>query len=941
MAVLTAKESGSAKTAKTWTPEEEPKSTSELVIPTGIEVKFDTTITVAKLETTGGAKLNLTKGLTIGGAGNSLKLSSETVVSVTSVGKFNLSPPSTSTTEPITGGKDLVSLTIAGTATSKIKLTEKLTASTGLTLKGGLLTTANQEISCGFFNFEAATTKELILGSSIIKCTGTGEAWAAGTGFGLTIKAETSTIELTNESATFLGAGFTYNVVKFTGKIVTIRPGGCTIPTLELLLTGTEAEREVNFELGSVLTFTTMTKASGTIKFNSSSAGSAYKLKKASGTLTVKQVLLKDSTAEGGATFVDVKTASETTNISGNTGWTFENEAPTTAAGSSQASFKASATTGTKAMGAAVAKLSLKSTAAAPLPGVLTAVKSGKASEPATWSPAEAPTIASTLVIGGSLEVKVDTALQVIQVETKEKAKLALSKALTLSGSGNSLILGSETSVSVSGGGRFILNPPAATTTEPLTRGVDVKTLTLSGISSSKYKLSEPLTASVELLHKVGKLSTENNNMSVGTYQFESATGKELNAGTSIIKITANSGTFGAIAGVGLTLNASEASFELTGTTSEISLANFTYGTVIFRGEKAKIVNGLVNELGLIATLNLALTGSEREASVEAGGTLIVGTLTKSTGALTLRATGAGTPFKLKKATGTLTLSEATTIKDCTAEGEGIPFFATTDGGGNTNWTFAIIRTAACTATLALVGAAASGQKQPTAGASKVTIGQAASLSRRDAARGTAKVLLELRPASSVESVAVRAQSATTFVATGPTVRRAAVGLTTPFRFAPQLETTRRVATSGKATVAFRESVSALAGGEVICRGKASLSFAAKAPYAAKTATPMRTTLTFTDSMTALAIARLYTNGTTPLKFATTTKYAIRASITAVAEFAFPESATTATVIGTQGKTGLRVRQTGNAQELVYFVAEEPGEIAPHSRSGVSTRLGF
>lgn len=323
MATFTAIASGKANEAGTWDKVAlVPGAEDEIVMGGSFEVKMDATLSVLKVELKEKGKINLSKALTVTGTGVALKASGETSVTQSATGKFTLAVAAGSTME-LSCAVDMKVVLFQGSATSKYKLTEKLTASTSVTLKAGIITTSNNEISVGSFFFESATAKELVLGSSVIKCSATGESWQAGTGVGLTIKAETSTIELTNTEATFSAASLTYNILTFTGKVIKITGSG-TFTTINFSLTGTESERSVEFTEAATITFTTITKSAGTQKWASNKAATAYKLKKASGTLSVEQVLLKDSTAEGGATFTDIKTGAETTNVSGNTGWTFE-----------------------------------------------------------------------------------------------------------------------------------------------------------------------------------------------------------------------------------------------------------------------------------------------------------------------------------------------------------------------------------------------------------------------------------------------------------------------------------------------------------------------------------------------------------------------------------------------------------------------------------------
>lgn len=324
MAVLTAKKTGKASEAATWTPEEAPGAASELVVPTGIEVKFEATLSVASLKTEGAAKLSLIKQLTVTGAGAALDLSIETVLSVTTAaGKFSFAPGS-GTIEPKTRGKDLVVLALTGTAApsgSKFKLVEALTASTEIIFKGGVWKTEGFEVVTGQIITEGVTAREVFLGASTIKLTGKTGGWFVSS---TTITAEGSTIQLTGTTGAeatnvnFKGEGAIYNVVTITAEKVKIQ-GSATFATLNLNSSGVGVHTVI-FAAGGVYTVTTLAKSAGALTLESETAATPFKFKKASGTVTLESVSLKDSTAEGGAEFKDVNG----TNVSGNTGWTFE-----------------------------------------------------------------------------------------------------------------------------------------------------------------------------------------------------------------------------------------------------------------------------------------------------------------------------------------------------------------------------------------------------------------------------------------------------------------------------------------------------------------------------------------------------------------------------------------------------------------------------------------
>ncbi len=327
MAVLTVKKTGKASEAATFTPEEVPGATSEIVCPTGLELKVEANLSVVSLKTTGAAKMTLTKQLTLTGSGKSLELSAETAWSAS--GKLSLAGAGATTVEPVTNGVDVKLLLVQGGTTTKVKLSEKLTASTEIVLKTGILNTAGFEVSCGLFKTEGATVKELILGASVFKCTNSNAAgvpWQPGTE-AFTLKAETSTIELTGKEANFEGRALAYNIVTFTGEAVAVDQSS-TFASLRFNLTG--SARTVRWEQGTTQTVTSLTKSAGAQKWDSSEAGKAWKLSKASA-LTLEEVTLKDSSGEGAGIPFKIVNGTDVSGNNTGTGWVFE--APATGGG--------------------------------------------------------------------------------------------------------------------------------------------------------------------------------------------------------------------------------------------------------------------------------------------------------------------------------------------------------------------------------------------------------------------------------------------------------------------------------------------------------------------------------------------------------------------------------------------------------------------------------
>ena len=177
----------------------------------------------------------------------------------------------------------------------------------------GVLNTNSKNITCGgSFSSNGSSTRTLTLGSSIITVSGD----VNFTSNGLTLSTGTSTFILTGASKTFSGASLsfynlefqntpqlidgsnTFNQLKLTaGKTVKFTSGTTQIIS-ELIALGT---------LGNLITLQSVTSGTPTTISNSK-----YQC-------NVKYCSIQDITATGGAVFNAVKS----TNVSGNTGWTF------------------------------------------------------------------------------------------------------------------------------------------------------------------------------------------------------------------------------------------------------------------------------------------------------------------------------------------------------------------------------------------------------------------------------------------------------------------------------------------------------------------------------------------------------------------------------------------------------------------------------------------
>jgi hypothetical protein len=311
MAVLTAKKSGKASEAATWTPESAPTTTSELVVPTGLTVEIAANLSVVSAKTEGTGTFSGTKVLTLSGSGNSLNLGGANLA-LTGAGKIVLGPSGGTTTEPITNGADVKTITFSGATTSKFKLKEAITASIELVIKAGLVSLEGFEVKCGILLAEGVTTKELKLGASKVVAT---KEVNLTSGLNLTIIAGTSTVEMTGTGAFNNLGGYTFNAVVFTNTASQSR-GNYTCASITLPASGTFLG-----ENGDLVTVTgTIARAgSAPLVVKSDNITSNFHFIKTSGTVELENVELEHVTGEGGATFKIVNGK----NLGGNTGWVF------------------------------------------------------------------------------------------------------------------------------------------------------------------------------------------------------------------------------------------------------------------------------------------------------------------------------------------------------------------------------------------------------------------------------------------------------------------------------------------------------------------------------------------------------------------------------------------------------------------------------------------
>lgn len=225
-----------------------------------------------------------------------------------------------------TGGQSMsTNLLEYDCGTGNYTFQDDFTANASVHYKSGTINGGSANFSLTGFFFNGGVTRTVNMGSGTWTLTGTG-VWSGSSFANVTINSNTSTIKLTDNSASnktfgFSGGGpYTYNKLWIatagSGRVEIFRTN--TFTTLQI-----DAGAIVRFP--STLTQTigtwTATGASGNvITIDSSTGGSAATLSKSSGTVSSDWLSLKDSTATGGASWY---AGANSTNVSGNSGWIF------------------------------------------------------------------------------------------------------------------------------------------------------------------------------------------------------------------------------------------------------------------------------------------------------------------------------------------------------------------------------------------------------------------------------------------------------------------------------------------------------------------------------------------------------------------------------------------------------------------------------------------
>lgn len=219
-------------------------------------------------------------------------------------------------------GKVLRIISVFG---GSMTLQDDLSAGIQVSLNTGTIDANNKNVTTPSFTSSTSNTRTITMGSGTWTLNGTGTVWNTATTTGLTINPNTSTIKITDASSssrTFAGGGKTYNNLWYsttTGLGQLVVTGANTFNDFKYIgLAG------ITWPAGSTNTFATFT-VSGNNSFDilsivSSSSGTQATLSAPSGVINRDNLSIKDSAATGGATWC---AGVNSTNVSGNTGWTF------------------------------------------------------------------------------------------------------------------------------------------------------------------------------------------------------------------------------------------------------------------------------------------------------------------------------------------------------------------------------------------------------------------------------------------------------------------------------------------------------------------------------------------------------------------------------------------------------------------------------------------
>jgi hypothetical protein len=255
--------------------------------------------------------------------GNMIIASAMTIEAGTSTTTF----AATSGTQVITSNGVTLDFPVTVNAPgATVQLADALTIGSGraLSLSGGTFDANNKNVTCGFYRPSAgAVTRATIMGSETWTILGaTTTAWDTPAAASHTVTPGTSTILMTAATAkTFVGGGRTFYNLSQGGAGALSITGANTFNDIS----NTTQPATVTLPASTTTTVSALSlagTAGNLVTLQSSSAGTRATLSKASGSVDVSYLSIKDSAATGVATF-QAKPHNGNLDAGNNTGWTF------------------------------------------------------------------------------------------------------------------------------------------------------------------------------------------------------------------------------------------------------------------------------------------------------------------------------------------------------------------------------------------------------------------------------------------------------------------------------------------------------------------------------------------------------------------------------------------------------------------------------------------
>lgn len=194
-----------------------------------------------------------------------------------------------------------------------------------LTLTNGTFNASNFNVTCGLFSSSNSNVRTVTMGSGTWTLTGTGTVWNFSTTTNLTYNVGTSTVIVTDTSASsktlnFAGpTAFNTLTIPSGGSGAIIFTATANRPITTLNITG---PKTITFNTSGsyIVTNLNITGSAGNlVTMASNTPGTRFTLSVATGLVQARYASIQDSLATGGATFV----ALNSTNAGNNVGWNF------------------------------------------------------------------------------------------------------------------------------------------------------------------------------------------------------------------------------------------------------------------------------------------------------------------------------------------------------------------------------------------------------------------------------------------------------------------------------------------------------------------------------------------------------------------------------------------------------------------------------------------